>query len=221
MLRRNKNTSKDNGMSSSWKEILAAEARNAGLKPQVDRFFFLRHGETDYNRQHIVQGWADIPLNEKGIAQAQVAARSLQGQGITHIHASPLSRARRTAEIVSAALAAPINGLDARLREKGFGEYEHHPDPDPSVWMRQDNGAETYAAFAGRIVAGLNDSLTDGVPLVVAHGGSRRVLLWALGLDVKGAAMGNAVPLELQRVSSEWRINVLTSLPGEVPTWTP
>lgn len=200
---------------------MAEAARNAQLRPQVDRFFFLRHGETDYNRQHIVQGWADIPLNAKGEEQARVAAASLQNAGVSHIIASPLGRARRTAEIVAASIDAPIHGLDARLREKSFGEYEHNTDPEPTVWTRQDRGAESYADFASRIVAGLNEALVTGVPLVVAHGGSRRILLWALGLDVTGPAMGNAVPLELTRVKGEWQVNVLASLPGEVPTWVP
>lgn len=208
-------------MNLNWKEQLAESARNARIEPRVDRFFFLRHGETDYNRQHIVQGWADIPLNAQGLAQASVAAASLKNTGISHIITSPLNRARRTAEIVAAEINAPIHALDARLREKGFGEYENSPDPDPTVWTRQDRGAETYADFARRVAGGLNESLVTGVPLIVAHGGSRRVLLWGLGLDVTGPAMGNAVPLELTRVNGEWQVHILSSLPGEVPTWVP
>ncbi len=208
-------------MTTDWKETMAQAARDAGLAPKVDRFFFLRHGETEYNRRHIVQGWADIPLNFTGEQQAHKAAEVVKGAGISHIITSPLGRARRTAEIVSAAAGVPIHGLDERLREKSFGEYEHNQDPTPSVWTRQDRGAESYTDFANRIVAGLNDALVGGVPLVVAHGGSRRIMLWALGLDVKGPAMGNAVPLELTRVNNQWSVNVLASLAGNADTSTP
>lgn len=200
---------------------MAQAALDAGLAPRVDRFYFLRHGETDYNRRHIVQGWADIPLNFTGEQQAKVAAQALKDAGVTSIVSSSAQRARRTAEIVSAAVGVPIHRLDERLREKCFGEYEHSADPTPSVWTRQDRGAESYADFATRTVTGMNAALGEGLPLIVAHGGVRRVLLWGLGLDVTGPAMGNAVPLELVRVNNSWRVNVLPSLPGEVPTWTP
>ena len=63
-------------------------------------FWYLRHGETDWNRQGLSQGSIDIPLNELGLAQAREAAVRLRNRGITSIVASPLSRARVTAEIV-------------------------------------------------------------------------------------------------------------------------
>jgi len=59
-------------------------------------FWFLRHGETDWNAQGISQGNVDIPLNATGIAQARAAAERLRNRGIATIVASPLSRARVT-----------------------------------------------------------------------------------------------------------------------------
>ena len=201
-------------MTTDWKEALALAARNAGLAPRVDRFFFLRHGETEHNRRHIVQGWTDIPLNFTGEQQAEAAARLIRGQGATHMIASPLLRARRTAEIVSASTGIAIKRLDLRLREKSFGEYENHPDPTPSVWTRLDKGAESYEEFAARCIAGFNDALAEGLPLVVAHGGVRRILLWGLELEQKGIHMGNAVPLEFTRVNGSWRVHTMLAPAG-------
>ena len=92
-------------------------------------FWFLRHGETDWNAQRLSQGKTDIPLNGNGLRQAERAARTLTGTTITTIVASPLSRARVTAETVAARLGLPVQ-LDDELREVNFGEQEGHPMGD-------------------------------------------------------------------------------------------
>ena len=65
-------------------------------------FWFLRHGETDWNAQGLSQGHTDIPLNAVGLAQAERAARTLEGLGIASVVSSPLSRA--VARAISAAM---------------------------------------------------------------------------------------------------------------------
>ncbi len=72
------------------------------------KIYFIRHGETDYNRKKLFQGQVDIPLNENGIEQAQRAAKVVKKMGLSFDYAfsSPLSRAYRTVEIVAAAGAA-------------------------------------------------------------------------------------------------------------------
>lgn len=200
---------------------MALAAREAGIRPAVDRFYFLRHGETEYNRRHIVQGWSDIPLNFTGEQQAIAAAQVMKTVSMTHLIASPLSRARRTAEIIGEAAGLAIHKLDERLREKNFGDYENHPDPSPGVWARLDKGAESYAEFANRCAAGFNEAFTDGLPLIVAHGGVRRILFWGLGVEQQGFHMGNAVPLEFVRVNESWRVNTFASLPSNADPKTP
>jgi glucosyl-3-phosphoglycerate phosphatase len=197
-----------------WKQQLAAAAQAAGLAPQVDRFYFLRHGETDHNRQNIVQGWTDIPLNGLGEAQARQSAEMLRTAPITRIIASPLQRAHRTAQIVAEVTGHQLHGTHEGLRERCFGGFENKPS-GKVAWMLHDDKSEDYETFSRRIARGLNECLTEGVPLIVAHGGTRRVLLYALGLDVSGEAMGNAVPMELSRTSTGWQVKVLL-----VPTIT-
>lgn len=65
----------------------------------------------------------DTPLNLNGINQAATAAKSLTGMGIQRIYASPMQRARKTAEIIAEALSVPIEFRNA-LREKDFGEMQ-------------------------------------------------------------------------------------------------
>ena len=81
--------------------------------------YLVRHGETDWNRQGLSQGSVDIPLNELGLAQAREAAQKLRGRGIASIVASPLSRARVTAEIVGEVL-----GLDGDLRRVMIAPFD-------------------------------------------------------------------------------------------------
>jgi probable phosphoglycerate mutase len=161
-------------------------------------FWFLRHGETDWNARNLSQGATDIPLNATGIAQAERAAGALRGRGIATIVASPLSRARHTAEIVAAGLALPV-ALDDDLAEVNFGEQEGQPMGEwYDDWIAghfTPDGAETFAALVERGVRGVNRALTMPAPvLVVAHGALFRALRLALGHE-PNVRTPNAVPM--------------------------
>jgi broad specificity phosphatase PhoE len=58
-------------------------------------FYFVRHGETDWNKQRIYQGSSDVPLNDTGIGQARSIAALLKKESIAHIVASPLLRGQK------------------------------------------------------------------------------------------------------------------------------
>ena len=85
--------------------------------------YIIRHGQTEQNVAHRIQGQRDFPLNETGEAQAREAGEKLAARGIVfdRAYSSPLSRAYRTAEIV--ATWVPVTP-DDRLREMTFGPYE-------------------------------------------------------------------------------------------------
>lgn len=203
----------------SWQIELEAVSKAAGFSPEIDRFFFLRHGQTDSNLRHIVQGSIDNPLNRNGEEQAVSAAKVLVGHGITEIITSPLQRARRTAEIASAAIGASITKLDPRFKERDFGAYENELDP-MTVWARSDRGVEPAADFAQRVVAGVNEALTMrcGIPLIVAHGGVRRILLFATGLKVPPEAELNGVPMEFVRRNGAWQVFPVLTEASQIPT---
>ena len=85
-------------------------------------FYFLRHGETDWNRRRVMQGHTDIALNDAGIRQAQDIAPAVARLPIKTICTSSLGRAWRTAEIVNGNN-VPLVVIDS-LKECGFGVYE-------------------------------------------------------------------------------------------------
>lgn len=83
----------------------------------------MRHGQTDWNANELVQGWRDTPINQQGIHQAQIAGENLAHEEIETVYSSDLRRARKSAEIVSAALDLPLH-CTKRLREMNFGDAE-------------------------------------------------------------------------------------------------
>jgi broad specificity phosphatase PhoE len=177
-------------------------------------FWYLRHGETDWNRQGLSQGNMDIPLNELGLAQAQEAAVRLRNRGITSIVASPLSRARVTAEIVGEALGLNVT-IEPDLREVSWGVHEGKAlDEWFHTWITghaTPEGAESFDTLRRRAVAGLNRAV--GQPpavLVVAHGGVFRAIRSAMKVDMSGRTR-NCVPIwcEPPRVFGEdWTLEI-------------
>jgi len=170
--------------------------REATLEPIP--FWFLRHGETDWNAQGISQGNVDIPLNATGTAQARAAAQKLRNRGIATIVSSPLSRARVTAESVGEALALPIE-IDPDLREVAFGIHEGQK---MSGWFADwvagtatPEGAESFAALRRRAVAAANRATAQPpAVLVVSHGALFRSLRSAMGIEPNMRTQ-NAVPI--------------------------
>lgn len=86
-------------------------------------FYFLRHGQTDWNVEGRMQGRADIPLNAQGIAQALNAAEHYGKHPIDRIVSSPQIRAHMTSQHIAERLRVPVD-LDQRLMERCVGVVE-------------------------------------------------------------------------------------------------
>ena len=83
----------------------------------------VRHGETEWNREHRMQGHRDSPLSETGWAQARRLGGRLKDETFGALYSSDLGRARNTAQSVADATGHEII-VDARLRERHFGVFE-------------------------------------------------------------------------------------------------
>ena len=170
------------------------------MDPQVEPvpFWYLRHGETDWNRQGLSQGNVDIPLNDLGLAQAREAAVKLRDRGIRSIVASPLSRARVTAEIVAKSLGLDVT-IEPDLREVSWGVQEGQPLADwLPAWLAGEatpEGAESFAQLRHRVIGGLNRAARqDPAVLIVAHGGVFRAIRALMNLEMAGRTR-NCVPM--------------------------
>jgi len=85
--------------------------------------YIIRHGKTDWNNRKKIQGRTDIPLNEEGRRMAEEARIEYKDVHFDICFASPLKRAKETAEILLRDRDVPII-YDDRLMEMSFGEYE-------------------------------------------------------------------------------------------------
>ena len=164
-------------------------------------FYFLRHGETDWNARGLSQGRTDVALNAAGIAQGQAAARLLKGHGIRAIVVSTLHRARQTASLVGEVLGIEPTS-DEGLQEASFGSQEGQKmGPWYNDWVAgtyTPEGAETFAALRSRVVPALDRALLKPGPvLVVAHGAMFRAVRAAMGLSAL-VRTDNGVPLRCE-----------------------
>lgn len=85
--------------------------------------YIIRHGKTDWNLMHKLQGKTDIPLNEAGRQMAAEAGERYKDTHFDVCYCSPLVRARQTAELLLKGRDVPVI-IDDRLSEMGFGIYE-------------------------------------------------------------------------------------------------
>ena len=176
--------------------------------------YYIRHGETEWNAMGRLQGTQDIPLNELGRGQAANAggiladlfARDGQSENSLGFVASPLSRARLTMELVrqTMSLSPDDYALDDRLREIGYGRWEgstlaQMQAADPELFARRQAdkwtvpppGGESYAQVQVR-VRDWYDSL-EADTVAVAHGGTARALMVALGIETPDRAADLAI----------------------------
>lgn len=87
------------------------------------KLYLIRHGQTDWNTAGKIQGSTDIPLNEKGLAQAACLAKGMEGRPVARVYTSPLQRAAKTGEALAHAQHVKIEPVEG-LREVGFGAWE-------------------------------------------------------------------------------------------------
>jgi broad specificity phosphatase PhoE len=149
--------------------------------------YIIRHGQTDANLRHELQGRRDIPLNEKGREQARRVRTFLDECGIAfdRVYSSPLGRAVETARIVSGG-GVPVE-TDDRLLEMDYGPYEGMDlrEPVPEVVTFFSNfvrnpapaGMEPLSSVTARAGRFIED---------VAHASGERVLVSTHATLMKG-----------------------------------
>ncbi|MBQ3273612.1 MAG: histidine phosphatase family protein [Solobacterium sp.] len=135
------------------------------------RIYIIRHGETARNRQGVLQGRSDVPLNENGIRQAEQAGRWFRQHDIrfAQAYASPLIRAVETARLAGGCDVI----TDERLIEMDYGPYEGMSlkDPDPEIrrffsdFVHQPapEGMEALADVTARLGVFLEELKNSGV----------------------------------------------------------
>lgn len=93
----------------------------------MGRIYFVRHGQTAWNKAKIFRGRRDIPLDEQGRLEAACAARALCGVSLAAVYSSPLSRARETAEAIAAGHGLAVI-VDEAFTDIDYGEWTEYWD---------------------------------------------------------------------------------------------
>jgi probable phosphoglycerate mutase len=178
-------------------------------------FYFMRHGQTDYNKEHRCMGSLDIPLNSIGEQQARDALETLKGLTIDRLVSSPLQRAYTTAKIVADHYALPLES-SVSLVEANWGEMEGQTKTDGTLFTQWReglvfNGGESFENVKHRAAATLSEILSDdATPLIVSHGGVYWALLELLGLpycDAHNCQIVRFTPASIN--AAPWLISVL------------
>jgi len=147
----------------------------------LQSIYLARHGETEWAVLGKHTGRTDIPLTPKGEFEAQRLGERLEGIEFTRVLASPLQRARRTAEL--AGFGARLE-LEPGLLEWDYGNYEgmksvdiRKTDPGWNLFHKGSPGGESVAAIAARIDELLSRvKKMEGNVILFAHGHVLRVV---------------------------------------------
>lgn len=204
------------------------KSRNTTHPPDTCRICLVRHGETAWNVERRLQGHIDVPLNARGLSQAEATARSLAraGERFAALYCSDLQRARQTAAAVARTHRLPATH-DARLRERHYGllqgltfdeAAQRHPESyrrfkarDPGFAL--DGGGESLNGLAARVHAALAEIAGrhgGETVVVVTHGGvldiAHRLATGKPLEDARDFAIPNAALNWIERTAGSWHL---------------
>lgn len=184
------------------------------------RIFFIRHGETTGDIENRYGGDYDDHLSEKGRSQSEALAAQLKDKGIETIFSSSLIRAQETSSFISKATGVRVEVMPLLRERNQYGiltgkkkddAVKNHPYLVDKLKDRLNtiDGAESYEAFAQRIVTAFEKITNDSshkVVAIVSHGGPLRVLFrdilkWGELKDIGDCAF---VELEKRGDSFSW-----------------
>lgn len=203
--------------------------------------YFVRHGETRFNRERRLQGWNDSPLSETGEEHARRMARALSSLGIQTAWISPLGRARQTASIIQAELGIAVESMP-ELREVSFGLFEGNTidrldELFPGMWEQRQADKWNYRPPEGEankdavpraleVVRSIEEWKNPDPILIVAHFAINRIVLALLaGLEPEETIRMDVPHMTLYRAeqaNGTWRIsykNVDSPENGFCPGW--
>ena len=161
--------------------------------------YLVRHGQTAWNKEEIFRGRTDVPLDETGLKQAELAGQYFKGIEIHAIYSSPLSRAWQTAQKIAQIQTVKVEPLEGIL-DMSFGDWEGHAHQEIRKmdnetyrqWVESPHlvklpGGESLDDVRGRVMAALEEVLrkhSEKTIVLVSHRVVCKVMICAiLGLD--------------------------------------
>ncbi|WP_042147777.1 histidine phosphatase family protein [Paucisalibacillus sp. EB02] len=175
--------------------------------------YLVRHGETDWNAERRMQGQTDIPLNAKGVRQAEACGSALNPKDYDIVISSQLLRAKKTAEIINSFLELPFVVMKD-FAERSFGDAEGltYDERNQLYPDRNYPNQEVLEDFSERIMTGLEQVHQNYLGkriLLVAHGAVIFRILSIITegkLDLEDMKIENTSISTITRNKQEWII---------------
>lgn len=158
------------------------------------RLYLLRHGESDWNLTGKVQGSKDSELTEKGVEQARLAGARLKVESIGSIYASPLKRAKLTAEVVGAELGVSPK-VDEDFKEMCFGHWEGRllsevAEQNGEEYMLWKKRPHEFKVDGSEVLSEVQDRMLKAIDRIRQSDSSENVLLVSHGTAIKAMILG-------------------------------
>jgi uncharacterized phosphatase len=178
-------------------------------------FGLLRHGQTDWNINFLLQGVTDIPMNETGVEQVRLAAKAIQLDDWDVVLTSPLTRAKQTAEIIASHVGFDGVIEQELLIERSFGEAEglsHEQWRAKYSNLDEIPGGESRTQLAARsqqLLDHISSQFAGKRVLAISHGALIRGLLSIASnneLPRDGERLGNASLNVVSHIESSWQV---------------
>lgn len=179
------------------------------------QFGLLRHGQTDWNINFLLQGVTDIPMNDTGIEQVRLAAQALQASDWDVVLTSPLTRAKQTAEIIASHVGFDEILEHELLIERSFGEAEglsHEQWRAKYANLDEIPGGESRTQLAERsqrLLDYVSSEFKGMRVLAISHGALIRGLLAIASnneLPRDGERLGNASLNVVSYSEAAWQV---------------
>ncbi len=162
------------------------------------RFIVVRHGESEWNQQDILQGQLESPTSARGLRQIDALLGALAGYTFRAVISSPSQRALTTAQAIAQAHSATLH-LDPRLHEQHLGDFQSLATAqilarDPAIGDALfsgdvavvPTGGESVMEAANRLHQALLEWDAEGDTCIITHGNTLAGLLWLLnGADFR------------------------------------
>ena len=201
----------------------------------------VRHGQSEWNAKNLFTGWKDVPLTDKGRAEAHAAGRALKAEGICFdvAYSSVLERANETLDIILAEIGQsdlPYS-RDKALNERDYGDLvgknkdqarREFGEEQVHIWRRSYDvpppGGESLKMTAERTIPYFEDYILPEVKagktvMVCAHGNSNRSIVRDLdGLDneaITRLELATGVPV-VYTIDADGKVTSKRELPIEV-----
>jgi broad specificity phosphatase PhoE len=155
------------------------------------KIYLIRHGQTDWNLQGRFQGREDIELNQNGINQARKCGEAIKGEKFTAVITSPLSRARKTAEIIAECVSVDQVILEEGIIERDFSKVSGMTPKEREAFYAsgEEDDKEPWENLCSRMISCIKryaEKYSDQNIIMISHGASINSVLSVLSAGKTG-----------------------------------